>query len=63
MSRESDQATAAAAMHSLTLVMLQRGCPAHLLDEAFSYMADQEIPKTPGGIVEQVDAAIARAKD
>lgn len=48
---------------AVTLLLLQRGCPVLLLDEAWSIMSVQPVPHKPGELINQIDAAIARAKD
>lgn len=48
---------------SLTLLLLERGCPVALLDEAWDVLADQKMETMPGRLVAQIDAAIARARD
>lgn len=59
----ADEAAASAAMAGITVLLLDRGCPVALLDEAWAVLADQTIASTPGRMIAQIDAAIARARD
>lgn len=60
---DDERAAASAAMAGITLLLLERGCPAALLDEAWVVLANQQVETTPGRMIAQIDAAIARAKD
>jgi hypothetical protein len=57
------QVAAMAMITTITLLLLERGCPVALLDEVWGILAAQQIETTPGRLVAQIDAAVARARD
>jgi hypothetical protein len=57
------QVAAMAMITTITLLLLERGCPVALLDEAWGVLAAQQVETTPSRLVAQIDAAIARARD